>query len=423
MEELWTSRHGQLLEEMFGDAEELLESLGLESDISLKTIQRWYSGETSPLNAKKNTEPILAAMASREGFHDFRALFLALENRLRDPKTVLKEKDIRRLVDATLRECTLAAGLAGIFERSPRKFNEDETATIGGVLRIAEKCSSLNPVIHAEELQPGSTRDKEATQRLADFLKEKIAGRARLSSDVTELSEAIETPGNLCFLLDAIDGTKNMRAGLPLYCSAAAAFYSGGLIGGAIYHGPEAQLYFTTSEWREEWELHGWRRTLFSRNVEGNPSSGLAASPDERLEHRPPRDEINWAFHLPSSSKELRIDTTTEIHHCFEALGRKMGRVHMLNSGQLALAMVARGGFNAFRNRKTNLWDVAAGHALIRSVGGEVYDYASYGSPEELKYVGRDNSHISVLAVGEKQKVDERVRELSGQQAPLGMEE
>jgi myo-inositol-1(or 4)-monophosphatase len=64
---------------------------------------------------------------------------------------------------------------------------------------------------------------------------------------------------------------------------------------------------------------------------------------------------------------------------------------YMLNTGQLALALVASGQLSAYINNYTNTWDVAAGAVLVEAVGGRVTDFSGrpidYGTHTKVQVI------------------------------------
>ena len=58
---------------------------------------------------------------------------------------------------------------------------------------------------------------------------------------------------------------------------------------------------------------------------------------------------------------------------CFSQLSRRALKVRMMGSAALALAYVAMGRFDAYVERRINLWDFAAGGLIIECAGGEFW--------------------------------------------------
>jgi myo-inositol-1(or 4)-monophosphatase len=63
----------------------------------------------------------------------------------------------------------------------------------------------------------------------------------------------------------------------------------------------------------------------------------------------------------------------------FTWLVRRVRRVRMMGAAALGLAYVASGRFDAYIERRVNLWDVAAGGLLLECAGGRFWTEAVPG--------------------------------------------
>jgi 3'(2'), 5'-bisphosphate nucleotidase len=93
------------------------------------------------------------------------------------------------------------------------------------------------------------------------------------------------------------------------------------------------------------------------------------------------RKNLPDVFTVVASRSHLSPETAAYI----DEAKKVHGNVHMISSGSsLKLCMVASGLAHVYpRFAPTMEWDTAAGHAIVKAAGGNVY---SHGTGEELKY-------------------------------------
>jgi fructose-1,6-bisphosphatase/inositol monophosphatase family enzyme len=185
-------------------------------------------------------------------------------------------------------------------------------------------------------------------------------------------------------LFDALDGTTNFRAGLPLFCSAVSVFVDGTPRVGAIYDPTQNTVYFGS--------LHtGPTPPLVSRCSSWAVSIGKSEDLARKVLTSPTG---LIASHLTRSKPAKREEM---IEH-LRALSEQSQATFMINSGQLALALVASGQFSAYVNNYTNIWDIAAGEVLVRAIGGQVTDFVGnpiqYGESHKVAVVASRDERL-----------------------------
>lgn len=229
--------------------------------------------------------------------------------------------------------------------------------------------ADLGAAVFAEELE----RNDRAPVR--DAVDVAVGGLGNLRHSVKRSREAFirSFPHNVCVLFDALDGTTNFRAGMPLFCSALAVFLGGRPAVGAVYDPHHHVVYTATVYAAGEVEVRRGTRWSVARGI-STPLVG-AEAPDLSL----------VATHLSRSDPEARAGFLRQL----ERLGPAFDGTYMLNCGQLALAWVASGHFAAFVNNRSPIWDIAAGDVLVRAAGGSITDFSgapvNYGGPERVE--------------------------------------
>lgn len=238
--------------------------------------------------------------------------------------------------------------------------------------------------LFAEELEraPDDEMDTERALQVREILDQMGRISPHIKRSAEEFRDSFETC--IAILFDALDGTTNFRAGIPLFCSAVAFFIGGVPRVGAIYDPLHNVVYYGSLRDTDA----GFIPKAYAWQVQSGSVSDLVAI--KRRED--PKHLI--AIHLTRSKKEKRHDLMKKLANLTAA----SEGTYMLNSGQLALAYVANGNLSAFINNYTNIWDVAAGEVLIRAVGGIVTDFAGrdidYGQGSKVDVVASSNESL-----------------------------
>jgi len=143
------------------------------------------------------------------------------------------------------------------------------------------------------------------------------------------------------WIVDPLDGSFNYHQNIPFCCVAIALVTDGTPIIGVIYD-------FNHDE-------------LFS-GVVGHGAS-LNSSPIQVSTITSPKSAVlNTGF-------PARVNYSNALQETF-LQGEQYRKVRMLGSAALALAYVAAGRADAYREQGTLFWDVAAGCALVKAAGG-----------------------------------------------------
>jgi fructose-1,6-bisphosphatase/inositol monophosphatase family enzyme len=242
--------------------------------------------------------------------------------------------------------------------------------------------------IFAEELAAasGSDRQTERERRIRKII-DRFGYTAPYIKRTTKEFEA-SFPRCLSILFDALDGTTNFRAGLPLFCSAVALFIAGVPRVGAVYDPSRSVAYYAALRTNRGREQAPNVATAWVWPVNAGKRMRLTADRTASC----PRPMI--ATHLTRSSAVKRA----EMLALLDDLTNQADATFMINSGQLALALVASGQLSAYVNNFTNTWDTAAGEVLIRAVGGQVTDFQGrdiqYGTDTKVAVVASSDEDL-----------------------------
>lgn len=244
---------------------------------------------------------------------------------------------------------------------------------------IAYTAAKLNLAysIFAEELEQPPANELE-TEREKN-VKESLGKLGDITPHIRRTSEDFRETFNtsIAILFDALDGTTNFRAGIPLFCSAVAFFIGGEPRVGAIYDPLHNVVYYGSLR------IDGrkCRRHAYAWQVQSGSLTDLTKT--EKFQS----PEKLIATHLTRSIPEKRNELLKKL----ALLTTASEGTYMLNSGQLALAYIANGLLSAFINNYTNIWDVAAGEVLVRAVGGKVTNFAgkdiNYGQGSKVDVI------------------------------------
>jgi myo-inositol-1(or 4)-monophosphatase len=183
--------------------------------------------------------------------------------------------------------------------------------------------------------------------------------RARLASGTPDIPVLGEEEGGAGagaprrWLVDPIDGTVNFAHGLPLWCVSIGLEIDGAAVVGVIAA-----------------PALGW--TFWARRGGGAFVDDPRAGGVQRMR----------TSEVPRVGQALLVtgfpyDRATSPDNNFaqwEHLQRKAGACRRLGAAALDLALVARGHFDGYWERKLKPWDVGAGAVLVEEAGGRVTD-------------------------------------------------
>lgn len=164
---------------------------------------------------------------------------------------------------------------------------------------------------------------------------------------VAEEGGGAETDGDVTWVVDPLDGTNNFAHGVPIFCVTLAALERGVPVAGATFDPLRGELFSAARG-------HGAR-------LDGRPLdvSGRATLEEAIVVSGFPYDKA-------SNPDNNLAEVVAVVPHVrgFRRTG----------SAALDLAWVAAGRFEAYWERGTHAWDVAAGVLLIEEAGGRVTD-------------------------------------------------
>ncbi len=157
------------------------------------------------------------------------------------------------------------------------------------------------------------------------------------------------------WVVDPLDGTTNFLHGLPHFAISIALERDRQAYAGVIYNPVTDEMF-----WAEKGE-GAW---LNDRRI--------------RVTARRDLSECLFACGLPFAGKPGREQALDETRRVLEVTAG----VRRFGSAALDLAFVAAGRYDAFWERDLNIWDVAAGAALVREAGGMISEIE--GGPKYL---------------------------------------
>jgi myo-inositol-1(or 4)-monophosphatase len=148
------------------------------------------------------------------------------------------------------------------------------------------------------------------------------------------------------WVLDPIDGTANFARGLPLWCVSVGLIVDMRCVAGAIYN-PVAD------------ELHAGSVDM-PASCNGKPIHVSSVTDPHKA-----RAGLGFSYRRSPALHAQAVGRLLEAGCEYSRLG----------SGTLGMAYVADGRFEAFFEPHINVWDVAAGIAIVRAAGGWTNDF------------------------------------------------
>jgi myo-inositol-1(or 4)-monophosphatase len=145
------------------------------------------------------------------------------------------------------------------------------------------------------------------------------------------------------WVVDPLDGTMNYKRNIPLYSISIAFVYKNNPIIGVIYDFVNDEMYHGS-------DIHG----AFLNNDKITVSD---------ISHKS-QGILMTGFPLKTDFNDKNFLKTLNEY-------KNWKKIRMIGSAALAIAYVASGKADAYSETKTNLWDVAAGIAIINAAGGE----------------------------------------------------
>ena len=205
-------------------------------------------------------------------------------------------------------------------------------------------------VSYKSDGSPVTNGDIEVSKYIMEHLKDVIPGMPIISEE----EEIPENFGRSFWLVDPIDGTRSYIKGEPLYTVNIGLILDGIPVFGFIKNPATGHLYYTSETGEMMIECQG----------------------EKVFCNTDPRDlKAVISTHASGSIQEIiqQHDITS-----YEVI-----------PGAIKFCIIASGDADLYpRHGNTMEWDTAAGHALIRAVGGEIFDLEGgvlqYGKPQLL---------------------------------------
>jgi myo-inositol-1(or 4)-monophosphatase len=206
--------------------------------------------------------------------------------------------------------------------------------------------------LHIAEKKPANyvtNLDHASEARLKELLTAAYPEFGFLGEESGETDSASEWK----WVVDPLDGTRNLIRGIPLWCVSVGLTRNGHPVAGAIYDPAHDELFVTTDD--------------------GQPTLNdqpIASATTTRLE------DCIIGIDFGKSSGKYR-----ETHEIIGKLMPRFQSIRMLGSIALGLAYVASGRLDIYFNLKSSPWDIAAGTALARQSRAEVASLNGTESP------------------------------------------
>lgn len=191
------------------------------------------------------------------------------------------------------------------------------------------------------------------------IFEELSAARPKYGFVMEERGEIEGVDNSNRWIVDPLDGTTNFLHGVPHFAISIALERDRQPLAGVIYNPVTDELF---------WADKGEGAYLNDRRL--------------RVSGRTDLSECLFACGLPFAGRPGREEALDETKRVLE----KTAGVRRFGSAALDLAYVAAGRFDGFWERDLNIWDIAAGAAIVREAGGLVSEieggskYLSAGS-------------------------------------------
>jgi len=242
------------------------------------------------------------------------------------------------------------------------------TASIKAGKEILKIYNTDFEVEYKTDESPLTIADKNANEIIMSFLKN--TGIPVLSEEGRSISYQERKNWSSLWIVDPLDGTKEFVKRNDEFTVNIALIEKGVPILGVVYVPVTDELYFGD---------------LDSGSFKLLNASSVYSSSDNWIDNAvklPIKPEGNKPFTVVASRSHLNKDTGDFI----DELKKKYNDVQIISRGSsLKICMIAEGKADVYpRFAPTSEWDTAAGHAVVKAMGGEVLQ--SENRNEELKY-------------------------------------
>jgi 3'(2'), 5'-bisphosphate nucleotidase len=251
-------------------------------------------------------------------------------------------------------------------------LNTAITASIEAGKEILKIYDTDFEVEYKEDESPLTMADKNANEMIMSFLKE--TGIPVLSEEGRSSPYEERKNWASLWIVDPLDGTKEFVKRNGEFTVNIALINDGVPVLGVVYVPVTDELYFGD---------------LGSGAFKLQKASELVSSSDNLIEKAvklPLERSSDYRFTVVASRSHLNEETTNFI----DALKNEQGDIQIMSRGSsLKICMIAEGKADVYpRFAPTSEWDTAAGHAVVKAMGGVVLQ--SENRSEELKYNKKD---------------------------------
>jgi len=212
--------------------------------------------------------------------------------------------------------------------------------------------------ISREETQSYTTKGKDTSISTDHHLNQQICSYLDENFNYPILSEENDNKKNYLqyddyfWILDPLDGSLNYYRDIPLYCISISLWRSAIPLVGIIFDIPRNSVYMGfTSNGYEFSHPGAWldNEKMFTSVVKGKKDGVICTG-------------------FPS----LRSYEKESIEQFIKTV-QDWKKVRLIGSAALSLAWVAAGKADAYIEEDIRIWDVAAGLAIVKAAGGEIY--------------------------------------------------
>ena len=195
---------------------------------------------------------------------------------------------------------------------------------------------------------------------------EAISQRSNLPILAEEANAFVPEKNSLTWIVDPLDGTYNCHRGIPFFSTSIALCRGLDPIIGVVVDLPH-------------------ERIIVGEVGRGCRDNNL----DTKVSNTQNINEsiLSTGFPIAAEFSEFALSRYIEMIRNFK-------KIRMLGSAALALAYVATGQVDAYYEQNSNVWDVAAGIALVKSAGGRVHIRTDDLNPLRVS-VTADNGRIN----------------------------
>ncbi len=227
-------------------------------------------------------------------------------------------------------------------------------------------------VEYKKDESPLTIADKNANEIIMSFLKN--TGIPVLSEEGRSISYEERKNWTSLWIVDPLDGTKEFVKRNDEFTVNIALIEKGVPVLGVVYVPVTDELYFGDLD-------SGAFKLLGASLVYTSPENWIKKANKLPLERRD-----NYKFTVVASRSHLNKETSDFI----DELKKEHDDVRIISRGSsLKICMIAEGNADVYpRFAPTSEWDTAAGHAVVKAMGGKVLQ--SENRNEELKYNKKD---------------------------------